>query len=961
MHPFRIEPASGSSRANTMVIAGGTDMVQLLRAGVVNPDTLRSLDVTKSAPIAVEQGTLRLPALATMADAAADPAVIRHWPAISEALLAAASPQIRNLGTVGGNLLQRTRCLYFRDTAFPCNKRQAASGCPAIPGRNRELAIFGGSDHCIASHPSDMPVALVAFDATIETDRGRRLPLAEFYRLSRPPRPPTHARHLKRRRLARGRRRHARIRKRLQGSTPRQRRTTCPRNGDRMMGNAISRVDAPLKTQGRARYAAEFLQDGTLHAVIVGSTIPKGRVTGTDTSAAERLPGIAAIITTASAERLHVKKASPQTVVAPLLQDDQVRFQGQPVAVVVAETFETAQQAAALVTIQYDRATDPVTDMHAAVDRAYKPKNFRNGSVPADSHRGDPDTALAGSPVRVEAVYETPIEYHNPMEPHATVASWEGDRLTVWTATQGVSNAKETLATFFTLDPANVRVICPYVGGGFGCKGNAWPPMTLAAMAARRTGRPVRLELAREQMYSNNGYRPITIQTVKLGASTDGTLRAVRHDGITQMSNPSLGEFAEPVALAARMLYACPNVATSHRLVATNYGLPTYMRAPGEASGVFALECAMDELAVALNTDPVELRLRNYADRDEDMDKPFSSKHLRQAYDEARRRFAWRHVPPRSMRDGHVLVGWGMATATYPANRQPASARVRVLADGTALVQSGTQDIGTGTYTIMAQVAGDVLGLPMARVRVELGDTDLPEAPGSGGSTTAASVTPAVQMAAQSLRARLIGLALSTPGWTNHTPDDVHLQNGTVTGPQGSLTFADLLARARLPSIDAEAGAKPGKSFHDASRHSFGAQFAEVRVDPDFGTVRVSRFVGVYDAGVILNAKTGRSQLLGGVVFGIGQALHEAAIPDLATGRITNANISDYLVPVNADVPDIDVSTIASSDTIVDPLGARGIGELPIVGTAAAIANAVFNATGKRVRRLPIRVEDVLA
>ncbi len=510
-----------------------------------------------------------------------------------------------------------------------------------------------------------------------------------------------------------------------------------------MIGDGVMRVDAPLKTRGAARYAAEFTQSGMTHVAMVTSTIANGRVTGFDTGAARAAPGVLAVITPDNADRLHVTKASQQTVTGPLLQDDRIRFQGQPMALVVAETHEAAEHAAALVVTHYARSA-AVTDMNAVLDDAYPPKDFRGGSLPADSSRGDPDAAFASAPVKIDAVYETPPEYHNPMEPHATVASWEGGRLTVWTATQGVGGVKKTLAALFRLPPDDVRVICPYVGGGFGSKGNAWPPIIFAAIAARQVGRPARLELTREQMYANNGYRPRTRQTVRLGARQDGTLVSLRHDGLTQMSDPALGEFAEPVATASRMLYACDNVATSHRLVATNYGLPTYMRAPGEASGVFALECAMDELAIRLRMDPIALRLKNHADRDADRGKPFSSKHLREAYAQGAHMFGWdpRSPTPGSMRDGRVLIGWGMATSTYPANRAPASARVRLSADGNALVQSGTQDIGTGTYTIMAQVAADILGLPMSHVRAELGDTSLPDAPTSGGSTTAASVTP---------------------------------------------------------------------------------------------------------------------------------------------------------------------------------------------------------------------------
>ena len=732
-----------------------------------------------------------------------------------------------------------------------------------------------------------------------------------------------------------------------------------------MIGDSVQRVDAPLKTRGRAQYAAEFVQPGMAHVVMVGSTIAKGRITGFDDKAALAVPGVVAIITAGQTERLHLKKAAQQTVTAPLLQNEHVRFQGQPIALVVAETIEAGQHAASLVVVHYDRAAAPVLDMAAAHGDAYLPNDFSNGRAPADTSRGTPDASFASAPVKIDAVYETPPEYHNPMEPHATVASWEGGKLTVWTSTQGINGVKETLCAFFKLAPDDVRVICPYVGGGFGCKGNAWPPISLAAIAARETGRPVRLELTREQMYSNNGYRPQTHQTVKLGARRDGKLVSIRHDGLTQMSDPALGEFSESVGLATRLLYDCDNVATTHRLVGTNYGLPTYMRAPGEAPGLFALESAMDELAAALPMDPLALRLANYAERDGNANKPFSSKHLREAYAKGADMFGWaRRTPkPGSMRDGNVLIGWGLATATYPANRAPASARVRVLADGSALVQSGTQDIGTGTYTIMAQVAAETLGLPVGRVRSELGDTTLPDAPVSGGSTTAASVTPAVLMAATSVRTRLFGLALAQggPAWSGLNPSDLRCENGAVVGPRGRISFADLLARTNQPSLEAEAGAKPGGDFNEYSRHSFGAQFAEVRVDPDFGTVRVSRFVGVYDVGRVLNSRTGRSQLLGGIVFGIGQALLEGALPDFATGRIANNNISDYLVPVNADINAIEVATVGEPDPVVDPLGARGMGELPIVGAAAAIANAVFHATGRRVRSLPIRVEDIIA
>ena len=729
------------------------------------------------------------------------------------------------------------------------------------------------------------------------------------------------------------------------------------------IGDAIERVDAPLKVRGEARYAAEFEQDGMLHVGMIKSGVARGQVQGFDVPAA--LPGIVAVITPANAERLHVERASGQTVTFPLLQDDAVHYCGQTIGLVVATTLENVQGALMGIRPRIAAADGAALDMAALLDRARRPHAFRGGQTAPDSVRGDPEAAFAGAAVRIDSVYLTPQEFHNPMEPHATIARWDGDALTVWTATQGISGVQTTLASFFGLPHDQVRVVCPYVGGGFGSKGNSWTPIALAALAARHVGRPVRLELTREDMYSSNGYRPETHQRLRIGADRDGSLVSLRHDAVTQTSEAAVGEFAEAAALASRMLYDCPNVATTHRLVETNYGLPTYMRAPGETPGVYALEAAMDEVAVAVGIDPIALRLKNYAERDENEGKPFSSKHLRECYARAASLFGWsrRDATPGSMRDGHVLIGWGMATATYPANRAPANARVRAFPDGTILVQSGTQDIGTGTYTIMMQVAAASLGVPLARVRAELGDTAFPHAPVSGGSTTAASVMPAVQLAAASLRARLLGLAISQGGaaWNSLSPAALTIEDGTVRGPQGTVAIADLVHRSGMPFLEGEAGAKPGATFSSASRHSFGAQFAEVRVDPDFGTVRVSRIVGVFDAGRVLNAQTARSQLLGGIVFGIGQALTEVAVPDFATGRYLNANISDYLLPVNADVPEITVETVQFPDTVVDPLGARGLGELPIVGVAAAIANAVHHATGKRIRHLPIRVEDVLA
>jgi len=729
-----------------------------------------------------------------------------------------------------------------------------------------------------------------------------------------------------------------------------------------IIGQPIDRIDGRLKVTGRATYAAEFAVPGIVHAVLVQSTVAAGAVTGFDSDAAKSMPGVLAVITPQNAPKLPMK-GTQQMVRAPLLQDMGVAFNGQHIAVVVADTLARADDAASRIRVQY-RRDEAITSMDAVLDQAYPPKNFRNGERPPDSARGNADLGFAAGSARLDATYITPMEHHNPMEPHATIARWDGDRLTVWTATQGITGAQTALAGLFGIDPANVRVICPYVGGGFGCKGNTWPPATLAAMAAKVVGRPVKLVVTRAQMFTSNGYRPRTVQKLRFAADHHGTLVSMRHDGFSQMSLQALGEFSEPVGLATEMLYACPNVAVTHRLVATHASLPTYMRAPGLASGNFALESAIDELAVALRMDPLEIRMRNYAETDLHENRPYASKALRECYQQGAEAFGWsrRSHEPRSMRDGNMLIGWGMATSLYPTHRMPAAARVRLAANGMAVVQAGTQDLGTGTYTVLSQVAADALGMKVHRIRFELGDSALPHAPVSGGSMTVASVGPAILAACEALRGKLFDLALADPllGWQGVSRDALRLQDGAVLGPDRRATVAELLAHRGEEAIEASANAKAGEEHERYAMHAFGAQFAEVQVDPDLGVVRVSRFVGAFDAGRVMNAKLARSQLIGGIVYGLGMALLEETHVDGETGRIVNANIAEYLVPVNADVPDIQTILVANDERNSNPLGAKGI-ELPMVGVAAAVANAVYHATGVRVRELPIRIEDLLA
>ncbi len=728
------------------------------------------------------------------------------------------------------------------------------------------------------------------------------------------------------------------------------------------IGQGIIRQDGRLKVTGGAHYAAEFDVPGCLHAVLVQSTIAAGNITGFDTAQAERMPGVVAIITHQNAGRLNQHKAAKQTVTHPFLQDDRIVYNGQHVAVAVADTFERADAAAAAVRVHYAPAPAVTVMDEATLALAYKPKDFQSGEKSPDVSRGDAESAYATAPFKIEAIYETPVEHHNPMEPHATIALWRGDTLAVWTATQGISGAQETLASAFGLPKESVTVTCPYVGGGFGCKGNTWPPAVIAALAARHVQRPVKLVITRPQMFTSNGFRPKTIQKIKLGADRDGRLLSIRHDGFSQMSDPSLGEFSEPVGVATEMAYSCKNLAVSHRVVPVNQGLPTYMRAPGEASGMFVLESAMDEMAYALGMDPLAFRLANYAERDEQEDKPFASKGLRECYSQAGAKFGWsrRNHTPGSMRDGRVLIGWGMATSIYPTNRRPCQARIRLNANGTVLVQSGVQDLGTGTYTIMAQCAADRLGVNIADVRAQLGDSRFPPGPVSGGSATAASVIPAIEAAVDALLARLAAMAGTDPRFASVTPADIRLNGFELVAPGVRAPLQELMQRAGATHLEAEGRSSPGEARKSHSCHAFGAQFVELRVDPDFGTIRVSRVVSCFEVGRLLNARTGRSQLLGGIVFGIGMALQEETLIDRSTGRIVNANIADYHMPVNADIPEIEVMTVDAPDLATGALGAKGAGELPMVGVAPAIANAVFHATGRRVRKLPIRVEDVL-
>jgi len=748
------------------------------------------------------------------------------------------------------------------------------------------------------------------------------------------------------------------------------------------LGQPLDRVDGRLKVTGGARYAAEFAVPNVAHAVIVTSTIARGRVLSMDTSAAEKAPGVIKVFTPFNSPRLPgAPKPGPKPPapsgqgaqgpaargalsmrVPTLLQDDGVRYNGQPIGLVVADTFEHAREAANLVRVRYENEA-------AVLDWSKAPLNRPEEVHPLGGERtvtrGDVSQGLAGAAVTVEQTYITPLENHNPMEVHSTLAQWEGDSLTLYESTQGITSVRNTVARHFGLTPDKVRVVAYFTGGGFGSKGGPWSHETLAAMAAREVGRPVKLVLTRRQMFGPVGGRPRTEQRVALGASRDGVLTAIRHH--SKSTTSTIEDWVEPATSQTRMLYECPNVETQYDLVRVNVGTPTFMRAPGESTGTFALESAMDELAYALKMDPVALRLKNYAEKDPESGKPWSSKSLRECYESAATRFGWsrRNPEPRSTRDGRWLVGWGMATATYPARRAPAGAVARMMPDGTAWVRAGTQEIGCGTYTSMSQIAADALGITPAQVRFELGSTDMPENPASTGSVTAASTGSAIHDVAVALRQKLIQLALNDPQSPLHgsIESDVRAADGRLTA--GGLlnrteTFAALIARNGGQPVEVTVASRPGADSQQYSMHSFGAVFTEVRVDPELGIVRVPRIVTAHAVGRILNAKTARSQIVGGVVWGVGMALEEETLIDPRTGRYVNADLAEYHVPVNADIGTIDTAFIEQVDEHVSSVGAKGVGEIGITGVAASIANAVYHATGKRVRELPIRVERLL-
>lgn len=729
------------------------------------------------------------------------------------------------------------------------------------------------------------------------------------------------------------------------------------------IGTARSRVEGPLKVSGRVQYAADFVMPGLLHAVMVVSSVGKGTITGIDTAAALAHRGVRHVLTHLNAPKLSYRphKAAVDPAVGErlhVLQDNQIKFFGQPVAVVVADTLEAAEHGASLVSIIY-AAEQPAT----VLDRPARPLVTPRGG---DYTRGTPHAALAAADVRVDDVYRIGRQNHNPIELHATIAHWAGNQLTLWEKTQFVRSTAGELEAIFGLEPGAVHVVSPFVGGAFGNALRAWPHVTLAALAARVSNRPVKLVLTRRQLFSSTGYRAASRQRFAVGADRDGRIQAIIHESIGETS--SYEQHVDALPELARFLYTSPHARVTYQLAELDVHTPTFMRGPGRAPASFAIESGLDELSYKLGIDPIELRMRNEPEHDQYTGRPFSSRRLKECYELGAKRFGWSRRKPgvRATRDGHWLIGWGTATACYDTLRGNAQALARIKADGTAVVASATSDMGPGTYTSMAQVASDSLGLPIECVRFLLGDTTLPLAPSHGGSQTMASVGSAVRTACDVLRDTVVRMAVSDPGSPLHgaDPATVVVRDGRLSvpgSPGRSETYQDVLRRRNKDHVETVQQWGPGDTSSRYSLFVYGAVFVELGVDDTLGLVRIRRVLGVYDAGKIINPKLSHSQGIGGLVGGIGMALLEHTSTDPRDGRLTNAGLAEYLVPVNADVPAVDAMFLeGGDDQIASPLGVKGLGEVTLVGAAAAIANAVYHATGKRVRELPITLDKLL-
>ncbi|WP_284945678.1 xanthine dehydrogenase family protein molybdopterin-binding subunit [Acidisoma cladoniae] len=733
------------------------------------------------------------------------------------------------------------------------------------------------------------------------------------------------------------------------------------------IGQPMTRREGVLKVTGAARYAADNHPPGMLYAVLAVSSIARGKVVGLDITAAKAHPGVVDVMTPENAPPLAMDadaKLHPFMFRLDLLQNDGVRYANQAIAVVIAETLEAATEGARLLAPRYDIEPARVgLDSNTQIT----PPAVGVGSPP-EEHHGDVEAGLTAASQRIEATYETPAQYHNAMEPHAIVAAWDGDTLSIDTPSQGLAMAQGRIAGLFGIPGENIHIRSPFLGGGFGSKGMISGPQILGIMAARLVGRPVKLVLRREQMYGPVGHRAPTRQTIRLGTDSAGSLTAIDHHVKTASS--TFDDFFEPAAGVTHTLYASPAIATRYDAVRLDTGTPLFMRAPGEATGSIALDSAMDEMALACGMDPLDFRLKNYAETEPMSGKPFSSKALRECYAQGAARFGWasRPLAPRQMRDeAGLLVGWGVGTATFPALMFQAQARAVLRSDGSGIMESGAHDMGQGAWTAFAQIAADGLGLDIDQVEFRAGSSDLPDAGIAGGSAHTATVGMAIHSAGADVIAKLADLAMGDERSPLYGAGNtgVIARGGRLSRRDDESrgeSYADILVRAGLTEIDGEgSGASDPAAMAAYAMHAHGAVFAEVKVDPDLGQIRVTRLVGAFAAGTIINPRLVESQYYGGMIWGVSFALHENAITDQRSGRIMNPNLAEYHVPVNADVPSLEAILVEERDAHVNALGIKGVGEIGVTGTAAAIANAVWHATGVRVREFPITLDRLIS
>ena len=698
--------------------------------------------------------------------------------------------------------------------------------------------------------------------------------------------------------------------------------------------DGLSRVDGRLKVTGRAKYSAEYNIKGITYGVLVGSTITKGSIKKIDTKLAESAPGVLSVITYLNAPKIPGYQNAPAKGPFKIFYDDQVYFNGQPIALVVADTFERALFAASLVKATYAVNTSFQTDLLNNLSNAETPHNGK------DYVRGQED-AYKTAPIKLEAEYVIPTNVHNPMELHAIIARWEADdKVTVWDKTQGVKSTQRSIATAFKLPPDNVQVTAPFVGGAFGAALRTWPHEIAAVMAAQVVKRPVKLVLSRADMFTSVGYRPYTWQKIGVGATADGKLVGITHEATGQTS--AYEDFTENTVNISQLMYACPNVNTRYKLASLNVNTPTPMRGPGEATGAFALESALDELSYALNIDPIELRLRNYADTDPSSGKPYSSKFLNEAYKLGADSIGWsnRSQKPGSVLKDGLLEGYGMAAGMFGAYRGAATVKATMAADGTLTLQTAVTDIGPGTGTAMANVASETMGIPAEKIKVVIGDSSLPPSPTQGGSNITSTVGSAVHDACIELKGKF----------------------GTLTGASGTdkLDYVILLKQNNLPQLEVTTTSKGGAEQGKYAMYSWSVHFIKVRINPVTGVIKIDKATSVADCGVVVSYKTARSQIIGGTIMGIGMGLFEDAIIDHRYGRLVNNNFADYHMAVQADIPQLEALFVNKPDPFLNPIGAKGMGEIATIGVAAAVANAVYHATGKRVRELPITLDKVV-